>query len=109
MQRRIRFGIIGCGLMGREFASAVGRWSHLTEEVAVPEIVGVCSRTSKSMEWFQNNFETIKYTTTDYHELLEKEDIDVIYCALPHNLHKEVYCDIINAGKHLLPEVKIAS
>ena len=26
MTRIIRFGVIGCGLMGREFASAAARW-----------------------------------------------------------------------------------
>jgi hypothetical protein len=25
----IRFGVIGCGLMAREFASATQRWGHL--------------------------------------------------------------------------------
>ena len=29
--KRLRFGIIGCGLMGREFASAAARWCHLPE------------------------------------------------------------------------------
>jgi prephenate dehydrogenase len=28
--KEIRFAIIGCGLMGREFASAAARWMHLT-------------------------------------------------------------------------------
>jgi len=27
--RTVKFGIIGCGLMGREFASAVANWYHL--------------------------------------------------------------------------------
>ena len=27
--RTIKFGIIGCGLMGKEFAGAAGRWTHL--------------------------------------------------------------------------------
>ena len=31
IMKRIRFGIIGCGLMGREFASAAARWCHLPE------------------------------------------------------------------------------
>ena len=42
MKKKIRFGIIGCGLMGREFASAAARWCHLTEDFAIPEIIGVC-------------------------------------------------------------------
>ena len=29
--RTIRFGIIGCGMMGREFASVAARWFHLPE------------------------------------------------------------------------------
>lgn len=40
--RAIRFGIIGCGLMGREFASAALRWKHLPDMDVRPEIVAVC-------------------------------------------------------------------
>ena len=29
MEKTIKFGVIGCGLMGREFASASMRWLHL--------------------------------------------------------------------------------
>lgn len=102
--RKIRFGIIGCGLMGREFGSAVARWCHLTENVATPEIVGVCDYNETATKWFTDNFNSVKYVTTDYTELLNKDDIDAIYCALPHNLHGKVYSDIIKAGKHLLGE-----
>ena len=35
----IRFGIIGCGLMAREFASAAARWCHFKEDV--PTISGL--------------------------------------------------------------------
>ena len=40
--KRIRFGIIGCGLMGREFASAAARWCHLLDMDVRPEIVAIC-------------------------------------------------------------------
>lgn len=102
--KKIRFGIIGCGLMGKEFASAAARWCHLTEDVPAPEIVGVCDFNEAAISWFTNHFDSIKYVTSDYKELLNKEDIDAIYCALPHNLHGQVYCDIIRAGKHFLGE-----
>ena len=62
--RKIRFGIIGCGLMGREFGSAVARWCHLTENVATPEIVGVCDYNETATEWFVDNFNSVKYVTT---------------------------------------------
>lgn len=104
MSKTVRFGIIGCGLMGREFASAAARWCHLNMDLAKPEIVGVCDTNEKAKEWFINSFDTVKYNETDYRELLKKPDIDAIYCAVPHNLHQQFYCDIISAGKHLLGE-----
>lgn len=104
MSKTIRFGIIGCGLMGREFASAASRWCHLVGDVPKPEIVGVCDTSTASMAWFTDNFPTVRYAVTDYKELLEKDDIDAVYCALPHSLHGKVYSDIIRAGKHFLGE-----
>jgi len=41
-RRKVRFGIIGLGLMGKEFGSAAARWCHLLSEGPVPEIAGVC-------------------------------------------------------------------
>lgn len=104
MSKRVRFGIIGCGLMGREFASAAARWCHLTDDVAVPEIVAVCDRNADAVKWFTDNFDSVVFATDDYRALLAREDVDAVYCALPHSLHAEVYCAIINAGKHLLGE-----
>lgn len=104
MGKTIRFGIIGCGLMGKEFASAAARWCHLTVQVARPEIVAVCDVNEASQKWFTDNFDTIQFTTTDYKELLKREDVEAVYCALPHLLHEQVYCDIIRAKKHLLGE-----
>ncbi len=105
MQRReIHFGIIGCGLMGREFASAVARWSHLLDQDVVPRIVGVCDTNPNMLGWFTDNIETIQIATQDYHELLSSPLVDTMYCAVPHNLHERFYTDIIEAKKHLLGE-----
>ena len=38
----VRFGVIGCGLMGREFASVSMRWLHLACELPRPVIVAAC-------------------------------------------------------------------
>jgi predicted dehydrogenase len=103
-RRRVRFGIIGLGLMGREFGSAIGRWCHLLSEGPVPELVGICDTNEKSHPWFKDNFASIKVVTQKYEDLLGSRDIDAIYCALPHNLHEKVYCDVIRAGKHLMGE-----
>src|SRR5713226_5223595 len=105
MQKRvINFGIIGCGLMGREFGSAVARWCHLLDQDVVPCIAGVCDTNPAMLEWFTDHFESIQIATQDYLDLLNSSQIDAIYCAVPHNLHEQLYIDIIEAGKHLLGE-----
>lgn len=103
-RKKIRFGFIGLGLMGRELASATARWCHILDTDFMPEVVGICDSNPALFEWFQTNFDTIKIATSDYRELLASKDIDAIYCAVPHNLHEQIYSDIIQAKKHLLAE-----
>jgi predicted dehydrogenase len=102
--KTFRFGVIGCGLMGREFASTAARWMHLTDAKARPEIVAVCDTNTELMAWFQTHVPSVRQATTDYRELLANPEVDAIYCAVPHVLHAEFYTDIIKAGKHLLGE-----
>jgi predicted dehydrogenase len=102
--KKIRFGVIGCGLMGKEFASAAARWCHLRDMRAEPEIVAVCNRSEVPRKWFTKHFPSVKQSTADYLELLANPDVDAVYCAVPHHLHRQVYCDTIEAGKHLFGE-----
>jgi predicted dehydrogenase len=107
--KTIRFGIVGCGLMGREIASAAARWHQLTGQETRPEIVAVCDRTfdAHSQEkayWFTENFPNIRQVTSDYRELLANPGVEAVYCAVPHNLHRELYVAALDAGKHLLGE-----
>jgi predicted dehydrogenase len=103
-QREIRVGMIGLGLMGRELGSAMARWCHLLNLDFVPRITAICDTNPALFDWFESSLDTIKIKTTNYHDLLERADVDVIYCAVPHNLHAQLYSDIIRAGKHLLGE-----
>jgi predicted dehydrogenase len=103
MPRIIRFGIIGCGLMGREFASAVARWCHLLRPAAKPQLVAVCDPSPLATAWFSDNFD-LSQVVTDYRELLANPEVEVVYCAVPHNLHEEVYIATLKAGKHLFAE-----
>jgi predicted dehydrogenase len=103
-RKKINFGIIGCGLMGREFTVASARWPALLELNAQPEVIAICDTNEKLFEWYTNNFDSIKFKSTDYKDLLSEKEIDFIYCAVPHNLHEQLYIDIIRAGKHLVGE-----
>jgi len=102
--KTIRFGIIGCGLMGREFASAVARWCHLVDMDVQPEIVAICDKAPALYPWYKANFPTITQMTGDYKALLANANVEAVYVAVPHDVHQEVYCAVIEAGKHLMGE-----
>ena len=102
--KSIRFGLIGGGLMGREFASAAARWCHLLDTGCRPEIVAVCNRSAGPLVWFRENFPGIRQFTPDYRQLLANPDLEAVYVAVPHHWHREIYCAAIQAGKHLMGE-----
>jgi predicted dehydrogenase len=105
MQRKIiRFGIVGLGLMGREFASSLARWCHLLDEGPQPVLTAICDKKESAWNWYSDNFPSIILKTVNYKELITSEEVDAVYCAVPHNLHEQLYIDIINAKKHLLGE-----
>ncbi len=101
---QIRFGVIGCGLMGKEFASAAARWCHLLDVNFEPVITAVCDANLSATAWFENHIPSVTKVHTDVQQLLNDPDIDAIYCAVPHHLHERMYIDIIQSGKHLLGE-----
>ena len=102
--KTVRFGVIGGGFMGREFASATARWMHIDAPFARPEITAICDVDATARRWFTDNVPSCTHSTDDCASLLERDDIDGIYCAVPHHLHADMYVDTIEAGKHLLGE-----
>lgn len=101
---KVKFGIIGCGLMGREFASAAARWCHLLEMQVKPEIVAVCDTNDQIRKWYTDNFDSIGQSTDDYTKLLDNPGVEAVYVAVPHNMHEEIFCAALDAGKHMLGE-----
>lgn len=99
----MRVGIIGGGLMGREAASAFARWFVLQDFPVKVELTAVCDLQESLLEWFKQ-VPTVKLLTKDHQELLKSPDVDVVYVAVPHNLHEKLYLDVLAAGKDLLAE-----
>ena len=103
MSHTTRIGIIGGGLMGREVASALSRWFVLENFPVQAELTAVCDLAEKQREWFRR-IPSVKLLTANYHELLASPDVDVVYVAVPHNMHETIYLDVLKAGKDLLAE-----
>lgn len=102
--REIRFGVIGLGLMGREFASAAARWMHLRDPGVRPVITAACDPNPDALAWFRTHVPTLTHAGDDPHALLARDDVDAVYCAVPHHLHEELYLATLAAGKHLMGE-----
>jgi predicted dehydrogenase len=100
---RVNIGIIGGGLMGREMASAFARWCALEETGLTPVLTAVADLSEPVLSWF-DRIPTVQLKTRDYRELLASADVDVVYVALPHNLHAPVYAEVLRAGKDLFAE-----
>ena len=103
MNQTMRVGIIGGGLMGREAASAFARWFVLENFPVKAELVAVCDLQDKLLDWFKQ-IPTVKLITKNSDELIRSLDVDVVYVAVPHNLHEKIYLDVLKAGKDLLAE-----
>jgi predicted dehydrogenase len=101
--KTINAGIIGGGLMGKEVASAFGRWFALNDFPVKVQLKAVCDLNPQALQWYRQ-IPSVELLTTDYKELLKREDIDVVYVALPHHLHKEYYLEVLESGKDLLAE-----
>lgn len=103
MTETVRVGIIGGGLMGREAASAFGRWFALTDVPVGAELVAVADVSESARDWFRR-VPTVRHVLADHREMLALDEVDVVYVAVPHNLHLDVCLDTLAAGKDLLAE-----
>lgn len=99
----VNVGIIGAGLMGREIAAAIQRWPALIDHPVTPRVTAVCDINPQAMDWF-DQLGTVTTKVTDHRELLADESVDVVYVAVRHDLHEQLYTDAIRAGKDLLAE-----
>jgi predicted dehydrogenase len=100
---RVRVGIVGGGLMGRELAATIGRWAALEDHPVRPELVAVCDTNPAALSWF-DRVDSVRLRTSDYADLLADDGIEVLYLAVPHHLHEALYLDAIRAGKDFLAE-----
>jgi len=97
---RVRVGIIG---------SAFSSNLHLEALREVPEaiVTAACSQNPAHVEEFARRWR-IPAAATDYRELLERKDVDVVIVGIPNDLHCEVTVAAAEAGKHVILEKPIA-
>jgi predicted dehydrogenase len=100
MARKIRWGIIGTGNIAKQFARGLA-------VLPDAELVAVGSRTPTSASAFADTFD-VPHRHSSYEELARDPDLDVVYIATPHSLHRENTLLCLEAGKAVLCEKPFA-
>ncbi|MBS4179364.1 Gfo/Idh/MocA family protein [Lederbergia citrea] len=99
--KQLRIGIIGAG--GR--SSIVEYW-HKPEGNSV--VVAAADVSLKALDTFKKDVNEAAFVTTDYQELLLREDIDAIAIFSPDFMHEEHATAALQAGKHVYCEKPLA-
>jgi len=98
MKQIINWGIIGLGNIALQFAKAF-------KDSTNSKLKGISSTNFEKIKAFQKKFEINKeYCFSNYQDLLNSNNIDIIYIALPNSMHKEWILKSINNNKNILVE-----
>jgi predicted dehydrogenase len=98
MSKKLRIGIIGSG--------GIAQGCHMRGYAAIPElceIVATCDVNPETAKKAAEKF-NVPNTYTDYHQMLEKENLDAVSVATPNKFHKQPTIDALKAGVHVLCE-----
>lgn len=96
---KLRVALIGCGSIAPVHAAAIAK-SELASLVAVADVDGSRAQ-AFSEEW------KCEYTT-NYQDLIARDDIDVVHICTPHFLHAVMAEEAIRGNKHVLVEKPVA-
>ncbi|MDQ0255878.1 putative dehydrogenase [Evansella vedderi] len=99
--KQVRMGIIGAGLR-----SGIAKYWHQPEKNSI--VVGVADISTKRLDEFKEKIDDNCFATTDYKELLRREDIDAVAITSPDYLHEEHAIAALEAGKHVYCEKPLA-
>ncbi|MFT7611296.1 MAG: UDP-N-acetyl-2-amino-2-deoxyglucuronate dehydrogenase [Parvicellaceae bacterium] len=97
--KKMKFAVVGVGHIGKRHVAVID-----AEESA--ELVAICDIDEEKCKE-QAELYNLKYYT-DYEQMLESEDFDMISIATPHGLHAEMSILAARHKKHILVEKPMA-
>ncbi len=97
-------GLIGFGFIGKVHAYCYDNLKYYYPDCGfVAKLFGVCGRRPETVEGVKRSL-GFAYGTTDYQELINHPDVDIIDICSPNIMHKEHLLEAIKAGKHVYCE-----
>ncbi len=101
-------GIVGYGFIGKVHAFAHRALPFFYDPLPVrTRLVGVCTATEASGEKARAQA-GFAFATTDWRELLARDDIHVIHCCTPNDAHRDLLVAALAAGKHVYCDKPLA-
>jgi predicted dehydrogenase len=107
MAKKLNIGLIGYGFMGRTHSNAYQKVKHFFDIPYKPNLKVVCGLVEEEAKAFADKWEYDSYTT-DWHKVIEDENIDVVEICVPNNLHAEIAIAAAKAGKAICCEKPLA-
>ncbi len=103
----IRVGMIGYKFMGKAHSHAYRDLPMFFPETNKPVMAALCGRDEAGVSAAAKQFGWDGYTT-DWRDLVKRDDIDLIDINAPSDAHKEIAIAAAAAGKHLFCEKPLA-
>ncbi|MCC9603629.1 Gfo/Idh/MocA family oxidoreductase [Stieleria sp. JC731] len=93
---KVRYGLVGFGAWGQHHADAIAKAPNA-------ELIGIAAASEKTAEAARSAYPDA-FVTTDFHQLIGRDDIEVVDVVVPSHLHHDVTTAVLGSGKHCLLE-----
>lgn len=106
--KKLRIAIIGCGRISYKHVEAITQNREEIELIAVCDVVeeNAVSKKDEYIKALGENVDVKVYT--DYKEMLQKEEFDMVSIATESGYHPEIAINCMNTGKHVIVEKPMA-
>jgi len=104
---KVKVGMIGYKFMGKAHSNAYRALPMFFPESMQPEMKVICGRNEEAVSKAAKQFGWAEYTS-DWKQLLSRDDIDLIDINAPSNVYKEIAITAAKAGKHIYCEKPLA-
>ena len=107
--KKMNIAIVGAGFMGKAHCVAYSNMPKLFPDAPfIPVFKTVCDAVPSMAENFKERFGFEKWCT-DWHDVVNDPEIDIVSVCTPNNQHSAVSLAALKAGKHVLCEKPIAA
>ena len=95
MPEKLRFSILGCGVIGPVHAEAIA-------SLPDAELISVVDIHPEKAQKLAGQYGATPYTQLQH--MLDKEPVDVVIICAPSGLHGELACQVMRSGRHVIVE-----